>query len=358
MSKQNLMLVHLLFLTLEIGALVAILLQFVVWPLDAPVVHNHVWLTTVVVSVGVGLIAASFIFNALKNTEAGFRFHGAINVHLAFWSVCIMIGGGWLVFRTFPEIMRFSGAMEEAERWKSMDAVSVSFDMNRGVCGDTWRIVKNAGRYGQTMNIYPSEDERRMNLNGVKIDLHEGWMLIERDYNTVNDYDTYVNYFTSNAIPCRVMSDMWTYVVEMAELSGSFSRWAVGQTWDTNHNVYAQLQYGTVDPAIRPGKSQFLVLKSEKWGERCNMLDRAFIQLKPNQMLKAKFRVSLFAGTDVNESNYHYVMPGETIKCSLPVPKRDGYAFEGWYDGDRRITEESKVEKRESHTLKARWRKL
>jgi len=29
-----------------------------------------------------------------------------------------------------------------------------------------------------------------------------------------------------------------------------------------------------------------------------------------------------------------------------------------WYDGEQRITEESKVEKREPHTLKARWRKL
>lgn len=68
--------------------------------------------------------------------------------------------------------------------------------------------------------------------------------------------------------------------------------------------------------------------------------------------MKARFHVSLFAGTGVDESNYHYVMPGETIECPLPVPTRDGYAFEGWYDGDRRITEETKVEKRESHTLR------
>jgi len=43
---------------------------------------------------------------------------------------------------------------------------------------------------------------------------------------------------------------------------------------------------------------------------------------------------------------------------SLPVPERDGYVFEGWYTdakGGLRITENTTVTKKVSHTLYARW---
>lgn len=347
-----------LLLVVEIGALVAVLLQFAIWPLDTYVVHDLIWLTTTVVSTGVGLIGALLILRVLKKVDGVQELPKIVNMFLAFMGVGILALGGVLVWWTFPEVMRFSGVMDGNERWRHMKAVSVRLDMNGGVGRDDWRIVRNAGFYGQTMNVYPSEDERQMRLNAAKIDLHEGWIVVESDCGELTDYETYVNYFTSNTIPYQAMGDVWTYVVDMADISGSFSRWVIGQTWDAEHEVFAQLQLGTVDPAIRSGEKRFLVLKSEKWGERFNLLDRAFIQLSPRQRLKARFRVSLFAGNCVDESNYHYVKPGETIECPLPTPTRDGYVFEGWYDGDRRITEDSRVEKQESHTLKARWRKL
>ena len=42
----------------------------------------------------------------------------------------------------------------------------------------------------------------------------------------------------------------------------------------------------------------------------------------------------------------------------LPTPTREGYTFDGWYLGDKKVETDTKVEKTESHELKAQWTKI
>ena len=285
--------------------------------------------------------------------------HGMSRRHKSATAIVVgvlLVVGAVLLVRTFPELGRSFRVLTPEERWEGMEAVSVRFNAVGGTCSDLQRTVKFHGAYGSVMNLYPSEDERRMSLHGMRIDLEDGVFVANFDNTTMSPQ--FLTYFTETAIPDVCMTGKWTYVVEVLELEGAYTAWAVGQTIRTNCNVYAQLERDYVPPRIKAGEKCFLTLDSARWGRRFNMLDRAYIHLSPGQQLKGKFRVSLFAGTGVDGSNYRYVRPGATIACPLPVPMRDGYAFDGWYDGDRLITEESKVEKRESHTLKARWRKL
>lgn len=355
--KGRVVLFHYFLLVAELGSLVALCLCGFVWPRGTTVVHGVIWPATACLAGGVGLIGAGVLLADYQRDEmprtswtCSLRRLGIV------CGILLSILGGISALKAFPELTRFPAVTDEESRWVKMEAVSVEFDVNGGRCDDARRITRVGEVYGSTMNVFPSEDERRMRLHNAQVDLREGWII--GDGSGAAEEDRFINYFSSNAVPNKILGGKWTYVVDMLELDGQFAGWFVGQTCPTNWEAYSQLSLAALRQTLKAGEKQFLLLESSKWGEKCNMLDRAYIHLKSGQNLKIKFRVSLFAGTGVNESNYHYVMPGETIECSLPVPKRDGYAFEGWYDGDRRITEKSKVEKRETHTLKARWRKL
>lgn len=354
--KKKTTIFHLVLLSVEAGSLVGLGLWFGVWPLNLPVVHSYIGLATFGLSLGVGLLVASILIakicsvnNDLYQSRMAYRL-GLI------MAILMLVMGCCFVSVSFPEWMLPRVVSNSTERWHNMDAVKIVMDADGGSCNDECRIVKASHMYGETLNIYPIEDYRLMRLMGAKVDLRDQSIVVDLLNGSMEN--AFANYWVSNAVPTCALGGKWTYVVEMVERIGEFTGWYVGQTAETNSGVYTQLACGFVKPTIQAGKKQFIVLDSTKWGEKCNMLDRAYIHLKPRQHLRAKFRVSLFAGTGVNESNYHYVKPGETIACKLPVPTREGYVFEGWYDGDKRVTGETKVEKRETHTLKAHWRKL
>lgn len=348
---------HCLIFFVEVSVLSGLLLVLAALKIGhGSVVHNFAGQTTLCLAMGIGLVIAPILVRIVMGSGE--------NGHMIRLSQCTgilvgciaIVGGAKLATQAYPDVFRFSRMADAEERWDRLGAVTVDFDPAGGVMDETWRIVKAGAEYGMVMNVFPSEDERRMQLHDAKVDLLNGWIVVDSSAEGIEQQ--FVNFFVSNAIPNQVLGDKWTYVVDVEELSGKFTYWPVGQTCQTNWNVYTQLGYATVRSTIRAGEKQFLILSNEKWGERCNMLDRAYIHLSSGQHLKAKFRVALFGGTGINESHYHYVKPGETLSCPLPIPTRKGYAFDGWYDGERRIVENAKVEKKEAHTLKARWRKL
>lgn len=361
--RFNRFVLHMLVLMLEVG----ILLSIALLPLYAGtgdrgvlLLHYHVAEAYALTVTGLAccFMACVVGFCASRLEEPSCHRFG---VRIMLWSLSIlgMLGavcGIAITVSEYPEIWRNSTIPTAEERLHNFHGVKVSFDVSGGQCSDRVRIVADGSVYGQTMNLYPSEDERYFtDIWAGKINLPRGLLHLAK-CNTRNA-DDYVNYFATNVVSAIAPGEVWTYVVDVEHFSGKIANWFVGQTLPTNMDAYVQFERGRINSAIESGGRYFLCLKSNSW-PNSELLDRGVIVVGPGQSFDVAFRVSLFAGTGINESNYHYVRPGETLACPLPVPTKEGYAFEGWFDGDRLITEESKVEKRETHTLKAHWRKL
>lgn len=249
----------------------------------------------------------------------------------------------------------FTRLPSATDRENGFGAVKVFFDAAGGTCYDPLRIVKKDGVYGASMNLYPSEDRRYFrNLAGAHLDASHGRLEAEHDNASADNH--FVNYFTTNAVASISAGELWTYVVDVESLEGQIAGWRVGQSLPTNLNVYAQLSHVDLGAKLKSGDKRFLVMKGMDWPS-FNMLDRAFLIVAPGRHLKIRFRISLFAGTAVNQRTYRYVAPGETLACPLPTPVRKGFAFKGWYDGDVLITAETPVAHGEPHTLTAKWQK-
>ena len=79
--------------------------------------------------------------------------------------------------------------------------------------------------------------------------------------------------------------------------------------------------------------------------------------VNPPADTRASFRISLFAGSMVNASNYSYVAPGEGMPLALPVATKAGRAFDCWIDADgNRILDETIVDVDGDVTLTAQWK--
>jgi len=269
---------------------------------------------------------------------------------------CIATCGVILALSEYPEWFLLPDTPYSAsQRALAFGAVKVRFDANGGFCDEKVRICRFHDGYEGCMNLFPSEDYRYcIYYDKIRFNAATGCFSIEKENTT--DAISSDGYYTTNAVPFVAPGEHWTYVIDMLDFKGAIKDWLVGQTWTTNHNSYTQFGLGRISGNITTG-SYFCVISAMDYG-RYNYMERAVIRTDPGQKYSARFRVALFAGTSVNESNYKYVKPGGIIACLLPVPTREGYAFDGWYDGQRLIVESSKVERRDEHVLTARWLKL
>lgn len=275
---------------------------------------------------------------------------------LALSSLCCVVWAGCLIFTEYPEFFRFGKPLTGSERIAHLGGTVVLFDANGGTCMDLVRILKRGATYSDNVNVFVLDDERNFSeLKDVRVNLPRSLFIVSITNNAQGV--RYAHYFSSNAIPLLAKSEKWSYVVEIERINGNVADWYVGQTWSTNNNVYSHLEQTRMGPNDGEWTSRILHIGINPWSS-FNFLDRGVIFINPGKSLEMAFRVSLFAGTGVSESNYHYVRPGEAISCPLPIPTRDGYLFEGWFDDERSINEASVIEKVETHTLKARWRKL
>lgn len=353
---------HVLFLYAELATLLATVLYPIFRDEDgAALFHFHCAGVIVMIALGGAAIPMAFIIKIGTLRLDGATGRGISSLVLP---GILAMGGAVLLIRgcsqacfEYPEVFQVGSGCQDAEdRLRSANGVLVLFDPSGGVCDDRIRVVRLGERYGCTMNVYPSDcGGYYLHLNYCRLNIPRGMMRLAVNNTSANLIDTH--YLVTNAVVNVPSDEMWTYVVDIDRFTGSISDWFVGQSWKTNGNVFARLERGRVGPNVKSGEKKFLYLKNNPW-PYYNYLDRGIILAAPGQAFEIFFRVSLFAGRSVDASNYRYVRPGETIECPLPVPAREGYAFEGWYDGDRRISEVSQVEKRETHTLKARWRKL
>jgi len=352
---------HVSLLFLELSVLLAVVLRSVFadgyW---ATLVHFN-WLPTYALAV-LGLSAIFIYFVArlgmLRLDVAAQRSFGAkmfVN-GLAVLSVVCTLAAGRLTWVEYPEFFRSGKPLVGSERIASLGGVIVHFDADGGNCSDGSRILKHGASYSDNVNVYVLDDERNFDqLMNVRVNLPRNLFVASVANGTQGT--SYAHYFSSDVIPLISKSEKWSYVVDVESMKGNVADWYVGQTWSTNNNVYSHIEGSRIGANDGKWKTRILQLGAGPWSHY-TLLDRGVIFVGPGQTLDMSFRVSLFAGWGVSEQNYHYVKPGETLACPLPVPTRERYAFDGWYDGGRRITEESKVERRESHTLKARWRKL
>lgn len=352
---------HIALLFAETAILFAVILRGVFVEGDDTALIHYYWKVTYALSVlGISGFVVTFVLRIglmrLNDTvkisvKAKVLIRGLILMSMT----CIVLAG-YLMFTEYPERFRLGRALVGFERIASLGGIVVHFDANGGKCKDVVRIVRRGAVYSDNMNVYVLDDERYFSeLRNSRINLPRNLLVVSVTNNT--DRMNYAHYFSVNSIPLISEEEKWSYVVDVENLKGIVSDWYVGQTWSTNNNVYSHIEESRVGPNDGEWKVRILRLGVNPWSDY-NFLDRGVIFVGPGQALDMAFRVSLFAGMGIDKSNYHYVRPGETLACPLPVPTREGYAFEGWFDGDRLITEESKVEKRETHTLKAHWRKL
>lgn len=353
--------IHLVLLFLEIAIFLVVLLRALfVGDENAMLLHYHLVSAYVLTVLGLSSLLMFFIatFGLSRSENADRRSRGAriLSCGLAMVSVVCIALAGRMVCAEYPEFFRWGKPSTGHERIAVLGGVAVHLDANGGRCEDSVRIVKSGASYSDNVNVYVIDDERNFaQLTSVRVNLPRNLLVVSSSNKSSNV--AYAHYFASNAVPLFSKTEKWSYVVDVENLKGCVADWYVGQTWSTNNNVYSHLEESRVGPNDGEWKVRILRLGVNPWSDY-NFLDRGVIFVGPGQALDMAFRVSLFAGTGIDKSNYHYVRPGETLACPLPVPTKEGYAFDGWFDGDRLITEESKVEKREAHTLRARWRKL
>lgn len=328
-------------LAAEIAVLAALLLRPLFYGGPEHVVRSWAAPSLALVSAGIGLLAAAALRRRAYMAVAGAAAL-ACGAYVAMPAASTMFG-------------RFAPPSGEA-RMAKLKAVKVTFDAAGGSCPDAVRVVRRGGSYGESMNLYPSDDARCFTvMNGVRIDPASG--VIEAGFAEPSDDVRYASFFTSDAVAAIGPGEAWTYVVDVESVDGDAAEWQVGQTMGTNRNVYARLSRGIVGRSVKGGERKFLRLKGTAWPE-FNMLDRAYICVLPGKTLNAKFRVSLFAGRALDESRYSYVPPGKTLAMPLPVPVKKGFRFEGWFDGEEKIDEKTKVSKEKTHTLTAHWSPL
>lgn len=353
---------HGLLLLIEVAALFSLFL----WPVFVDgeedfLVHFH-WKATYALAI-LGMTAFSMCF-ALNFYFSGAHGSGGksriafrtMMSGLVFLSLCCIVWAGCLIFTEYPEFFRFGKPLTGSERIAHLGGTVVLFDADGGTCMDSVRILKRGATYSDNVNVYVLDDERNFSeLKDVRVNLPRS-LLIASITNRTHGVQ-YAHYFSTNAIPVLSKSEKWSYAVEVERINGKMADWYVGQTWSTNNNVYSHLAQTRIGTNDGEWTSRIFHIGITPWSN-FNLLDRGVIFIAPGQSLEMAFRVSLFAGTGITELNYHYVRPGGTLACPLPKPIREGYSFEGWFDNERRITEDSTVEKAESHTLKARWREL
>lgn len=358
MAKFNM---HCLALFVELSCLFGFLLAAVYLPFNHAdlLMHEHGLAIFALVACGLSAIVISVVcrFGILRLQKSPSSAKPALAVSgliLLAGAILLSLGIVGLV-REYPEAFTLTPVPRSAqERAEAFAAVKVVFDVAGGTCSETARVCKLGQTYADNMNLFPSEDPRYIvGHDGTRLHLPTGCFVSQRD-DRLGDVVS-AGYYTTNAVPFVTPGEKWTYVADVLEFDGTIKDWLVGQTWTTNCNSYTQFGNGRFGGSPRVGP-HCTVLTATDYGFY-NYLERAVIRANTNQAFRVKFRLSLFAGTSVNESNYRYVRPGETLSCPLPVPTREGYDFDGWYDGERRITEASKVEKRKTHTLKARWHK-
>ena len=353
---------HGLLLLIEVAALFSLFL----WPVFVDgeedfLVHFHWKATYALAILGATalfmLFALKLCFSGVCNSNGKSRIaFAAMMSGLALLGLCCIVWDSCLICAEYPEFIRFGKPVTGNARIAHLGGTVVQFDANGGKCMDSVRILKRGATYSDNVNVYVLDDERNFSeLKDVRLNLPRG-LLIASITNNAHGV-RYAHYFSSNVIPLLSKSEKWSYVVEIERLNGKLADWYVGQTWSTNNNVYSHLEQARIGTNDGEWTSRILHVGVTPWSD-FNFLDRGVIFIAPGQSLEMAFRVSLFAGTGVSESNYHYVRPGEALPCPLPIPTREGYSFEGWFDDERRIAEDSTVEKVESHTLKARWRKL
>lgn len=348
---------HMIILAAEV-ALLWTLMSFE-WFLNSPNgrdVRYHTWETLISTAVGFGIIASSVVFMVLKRrSRKDCPSSGHLLLFLTAGIFCLVFGL-YLTAVEYGDRFRLSNVKMADDRLRDMDAVIVRFDPAGGDLADVCRCVKRGETYGGAVNLYPSDDLRCFqDILHCALNPPRGQFVVCARNLTRDNFC--VNYFTTNVLSDAFSGSLMTYVVDVDHFEGEISRWIVGQTLSTNHNVYAQLSAGSVGGQLKSGERRFLQLKMNEWGRENSMMDRAYLCLRPGQGVDMSFRTAVFVGSGIDETTYRYVDPGEVVSCALPIPTRPGFVFRGWFDGQRRITECSRVERRDAHILRAVWEK-
>ncbi len=134
-----------------------------------------------------------------------------------------------------------------------------------------------------------------------------------------------------------------------------------GESSITSKQVTYGEVYGDLPVAKRDG-FEFLGWTSDKEGKNAvNTTDAVDIvtdTILYAQYRQIRFTVSFNAAEGITPVKEKNVIIGEAYG-ELPVPERDGYSFDGWFNAeDALVTEETLVATEADHTLTAKWTRI
>ena len=231
--------------------------------------------------------------------------------------------------------------------------VKVTFDAAGGQVKEKFRIVNTEQTFGRTVNLYPSDSTEHFHgFQSDRISLADNVFTVDAKK------DDWVNLFSRN-IKAVEIGESYTYVIDVLSVEeGDLGYLSIGRTggyWAGGQQI--QLASAGVQIGSTAGIHAVPVVGAdyEEGFTTFNYLSRDYFH--PPADTRASFRISLFAGSMVNASNYSYVAPGEGMPLALPVATKAGRAFDCWIDADgNRILDETIVDVDGDVTLTAQWK--
>lgn len=227
------------------------------------------------------------------------------------------------------------------------DNTIINFDAVGGLCDIKTKELSNNDIIGGHKNILPTD-----NISNFSS--------FSTSFLTLEDN---IFYFNLNSSSNVVYADMYfkknlslnhikpgknyTLVFELLEFTGRYIEIHFG-------NGSSQLSYVKI---LRDKSGIYFYNISGSSIVNYTTLADCYMVFPGSATVSASFRLSLFEGV-VNDSNFHYVPPGEYIDEQLPVPTKNNHTFDGWFTDIGHKVEENSYYSEEYNNLYARWTRL
>lgn len=240
---------------------------------------------------------------------------------------------------------------------------------------DNLRLCRKGDAISNNINIFPTNKFRLRHFTSTSKVVPVGDDIqISEDASSITSGYAYANFFPykNTSIPA---SGKYTLVFELVSISSTnnaLSRLMIAQT-NTNgtyqsqfQNTYWMINSPEVGTYLAYADGRTLEEESTTSPTNLQYLACSNTQTVYGGKLDCVVRVSIFGGTAISsqslrvgsQSEFSYVNPFTGyIRCPLPIPTREGYVFDGWYDNTSgtgtKYTDDTTISS--SKTLYAKW---